>query len=134
MLVCWEKSGRVSSAWGSKWRLLWGLLYETSGRRKLCMVPCRSYHIYGIWRSKEVGKALKSSFGVAMQATRRSKLYGNEGFSLCNTAVLKLYWGLTGYCKLFYRILYTSFLYITAVLPVLYLLRLARPKVAFKVS
>ena len=123
-----------SSTWGSNWRLLWGLFYGTSGRRKLCMVPCRSYHIYGIWRSKEVGKALKSSFEVAMQATRRSKLYGNEGFSLCNTDVLKLYWSFTGYCKLFYRILYTSFPYITAVLPVLNLLRLARPKVPFKVS
>ena len=41
---------------------------------------------------------------------------------------------LTGYCKLLYRIIYTSFPYITAVLPVLYLLRLARPKVPFKVS
>ena len=133
-MVCWGKGGRVSSAWGSKWGLPWGLLCGTSGRRKLCMVPCHRCHIYGIWRSKEVGKVLKSSFGVAMQATRRSKFYGNEGFSLCNTDVLKLYWSLTGYCKLFYRILYTSFPYITAVLPVLYLLRLARPKVPFKVS
>ena len=81
-----------------------------------------------------MGKALKPSFGVAMQAIRRSKFYRNEGFSLCNTHVLKFYWSLTGYCKLFYRILYTSFPYITAVLPVLHLLRLARSKVPFKVS
>ena len=55
------------------------------------MVPCNSCHIYGIWRSKEAGKALKSSFGVPMQATRRDSFYGKEGFSLGNTAVLKLY-------------------------------------------
>ena len=35
------------------------------------MVPC---HIYGIWWSREVGDALKLSFGVTMQATR-----GGEG-------------------------------------------------------
>ena len=55
------------------------------------MVPCNSCHIYGIWRSKEAGKALKSSFGVPMQATMRVNFYGKEEFSLCNTAVLKLY-------------------------------------------
>ena len=27
------------------------------------MVPCHICHIYVIWRSKEVGDALKSSFG-----------------------------------------------------------------------
>ena len=60
------------------------------------MVPCSNCHIYGIWRSKEAEKALKSSFGVAMQAIRRDNFYGKEGFSLCNTAVFKLccksYW------------------------------------------
>ena len=43
------------------------------------MVPCGSCRIYGIWRSKEVGKALKSSFGVTMQAIRRDNFYGKEG-------------------------------------------------------
>ena len=38
-----------------------------------------------------MGKALKLSFGVAMQAIRRNNFYGKEGFSLCNTTVLKLY-------------------------------------------
>ena len=51
-----------------------------------------------------MGKALKSSFGVAMQATRRDNFYGKEGFSLCNTAALKLIVSLTGNCNLFYRI------------------------------
>ena len=135
MLLCLEKEvGELVQPGGASEDCFWGLLYGTSGRRKLCMVPCRSCHIYGNWRRKEVGKALKLSFGVAMQATRTRKLCGNEGFSLCNTAVLKIYWSLTGYCKLFCRILYTSFPYITAVLLILYLLKLARPKVPFRVS
>ena len=70
------------------------------------MHPCHSCHIYGIWRSKEVGDSLKSSFAVAMQATRKENFYwkgggggaGGGGISLGNTAVLKLYcrayWGL----------------------------------------
>ena len=107
LLVCRENVGRASSAWGSKsgqsWG--WGLLCGTSGRRKLCMVPCHSY-TYGIWRRKErkeVGKALKQSFGVEMYAIKRRSFYGKkEAFSLCKTAVLKIF---TGYCKLFYRIL-----------------------------
>ena len=32
--------------------------------------PCHISHIYGIWRSKEVGDALKSLFWVALQTTR----------------------------------------------------------------
>ena len=51
-----------------------------------------------------MGKALKSSFGVAMQATRRDNFYGKEGFSLCNAAAWKLIVSLTGYCKFDYRI------------------------------
>ena len=60
------------------------------------MMPCHSCHIYGIWRSKEVGDALKLSFGVAMQTTRRDNFYGKKGFSLCNATVLKFY------CKLYW--------------------------------
>ena len=52
---------------------------------------CHSCHIYGIWRSKEVGDALKKSFWVVMQATSRDNVFGKEGFSLCNTVVLKHY-------------------------------------------
>ena len=40
-----------------------GLLEGTVGRRKLCMVPCRSCNIYGTWRTGEGGKDLKSSYG-----------------------------------------------------------------------
>ena len=59
LLVRWGKAGRVSSGWRSKWGLPWGLLCETSCWSKLCMVPCHSCHIYGIWRSREVRKVLK---------------------------------------------------------------------------
>ena len=53
------------------------------------MVPCYSY---GIYRRKEVGGTLYSSFGVAMQPTQRGIIFMAKGeFSLCNTAVLKLY-------------------------------------------
>ena len=55
------------------------------------MVPYHISHIYGIWRSKEVVKAVKSLFGVAMQAIRRDNFFGKVVFSLCITAVLKLY-------------------------------------------
>ena len=56
----------------------------TSGRKKLCMVPGHSCHIYGIWISKEMGDALKSSFGVAMQARRKGDIfYGKGGSLLC---------------------------------------------------
>ena len=117
--LCWGKGGRVSSAYRSKWGLLWGLLCGTSGRRKLCMVPCCSCHIYGIWRSKKVEKTLKSWFGVAMQATWRDNFSGKEGSSFCNTAVLKLYSKSYWVLKLYYRIL--PLFPITAVSPVLYL-------------
>ena len=102
---CWGKGGRVSSALGSMWGLLSGLLCETSGRRKLYIVPCHSCYIYGIWSSKEVKKALNLSFAVATQAIRRDNFYRKEGFSLCNTAVWNFTVSFTGYCKLFYRIL-----------------------------
>ena len=50
----------------------------------------------------ELGDALKTSFGLAMQATGGGDeiLMGKGRFSLCNTTVLNL----TGYCKRFYRI------------------------------
>ena len=41
--------------------------------------PCHICHIYRISRSKEVGDALKSSFGVAMQATRGRGNFNGEG-------------------------------------------------------
>ena len=64
------------------------------------MVPYDICDIYGIWRSKEVGDALKSSFGVVIQAKNGGwvSFHSEGGLSLCNTSVLKLYcksyWGL----------------------------------------
>ena len=63
----------------SKRVLPWGLLCGTSGKGILCMVPCHICQIYGIWRSKEVRRTLKSSFGVAMQATRKGTILMGKG-------------------------------------------------------
>ena len=65
------------------------------------MVRCHICHIYGIWRSKEVGDALKPPFGMAMQATSGGgdNFNGEGGWgggALCNNAASKLccksYW------------------------------------------
>ena len=53
LLVCWE----VSLAWGqahSMARLAWG----TWDKRKLCMVPYRSFNIDGIWEGKKGFKVI----------------------------------------------------------------------------
>ena len=58
------------------------------------MVPSHSWHIYEIWRSKEMGDSLKSSFGVAMQATRegaRQFLWRMEVLC-CIETLFKYYW------------------------------------------
>ena len=78
---------------GGMWGLPWGLPYGTSGTKDLSMVPCHSYHIYGIWTSasKKVWGMLKShQLGVAMQITKGGGgSFHREGrFSLCNTVVL----------------------------------------------
>ena len=92
---------------------------------------CHICHIYGICRSKEMGDALKSSFGEATQTTRLDRviLMGKGGLPLCKTAVLKFYCivSLTGYYKRFYKI---HLPYISAVLPVLYLLEICKAKSA----
>ena len=77
------------------------------------MVSFHSFHINGIWTSrskKVVGGALKSSIGVAMQTNASQVLLGTVKFFL-------------GYP---FSLYYCSFI-------VLYLLRLARPQVQFKV-
>ena len=87
------------------WGLLWGLLCGASGRKDLCIVPCHSCHIYGIWtsRSKKVWGMLKShQLGVVMQVTKGGSFDRKGRFSLCNTAVLwNFIASLTGYCKRF---------------------------------
>ena len=50
---------------------------------------------FGIWMSKEVEHALKSPFGLVMQATSEGgdnfDGKGGRRFLLCNNAALKLY-------------------------------------------
>lgn len=60
------------------------------------MMPCHSWHNFGIWRSKEMGDALKLLFKVGMQATNGDIFYGEGGFPLCSNAVLKAC--CTSYC------------------------------------
>ena len=77
------------------------------------MVSFHSFHINGIWtsRSKKVVRgALKSSIGVAMQTNASQVLLGT----------VKIFLGYP------FSLYYCSFI-------VLYLLRLARPQVQFKV-
>ena len=57
---------------------------------------------------------------MAIQATKEDNFYGKRGLSPCDTAILKIY------CKSYWVLLNilhdtTSFHYVTAVLPVLYL-------------
>ena len=119
--------GRGSSAWGSKWVLPWGLLCRTSGKRKLCMVPCHICHIYGIWRRG--GGCLKSSFGRGnMQPIRGRDDFNGEGGLGFSLYVILLCWNfiVTRYCKRFRWILpFPRFL----LFHLLCILRLARPKV-----
>ena len=68
-----------------------GLLCRASDIKDLCMVPCHSFLIYGIWtcRNKKVWGMLKShQLGVVMQVTKRGSFDRKGRSSLCNTAVL----------------------------------------------
>ena len=112
LLVCEREVGELVHP-GVKWGLQWGLLCGTGGRKELCMVSFHSFHINGIWtsRSKKVVRgALKSSIGVAMQTNASQVLLGT----------VKIFVGYP------FSLYYCSFI-------VLYLLRLARPQVQFKV-
>ena len=140
LFLCWGRDGGNSSSGESKWRLPWGLLCETSGRRKLCMIPCHSCYIYRIWRSKEVGGSHNLGWQCKVQGggggggVGGGKFFGDGSFQ----HVILLYWNfivrLAGYCKVFYRIpplfpiLLLFYLFCT------YLSKFARLKVQFKVS
>ena len=118
LLVCEGEVGELVQP-GGMWGLPWGLLCGTSGRKDLCMVPCHSCHIFGIWtsRSKKVWGMLKSNhLGVGMQATKRGVFHREGWFSLCDTAVLwNFIASLTGYI-LWKILLDTSFHYTTLLL------------------
>ena len=102
---------------GGMWGLPWGLLCGTSGRKDLCMVPCHSCHIYGIWisRSKKMWRMIKShQFVVAMQVTKGAPSIGKAG----SPAVLwNFIASLTAYI-LWKNLLDTSFHYTTIALRV----------------
>ena len=74
------------------------------------MVRCHICHIYGIWRSKEVGDALKPPFGMAMQATSGGgdNFNGEGGWRGWGYYVIMLHRNfavsLTGYLKRSHRI------------------------------
>ena len=72
MLECGGRGEGVISVWDWDWGKMRTALSLQSGisrRRKLCMVSVHSCHICRIWTSKEMADALKSLFGVEMQAT-----------------------------------------------------------------
>ena len=107
-LVCKGEVGKLVQP-GGMWGLPRGLLWGTSGRKDLCMVPCHSCHIYEIWasRSKKVWGMLKSHhLRVVMQVTKGGLFSYSEGsFSLCNTVVLwNFIASLIGLCKRFFWI------------------------------
>ena len=77
-------------------------------------------------------KTLKTSFGVAMQTTRRDNFYGKEWFSLPNTTVLNFYYKSYWVLKLYYKH-YLLFLYYCCFPCFVSILRLARPEVLLKI-
>ena len=69
------------------------------------MLPCHSCNIYGVWRSKEVGRCFKAIICGGKESHRWVvALMENEG----SHYVPMLYWNfivnLPGYSKIFYRI------------------------------
>ena len=71
--VGWKLSPIINKRGIGTWSYNIGLLYGTSGTKDLCMVPCHSCHIYGIWTStsKKVWEMLRShQLGMAMQVTK----------------------------------------------------------------
>ena len=87
--------GQRISPWGSKWGLPWGSLCGTSGKGKLCLVPCQVCHIYGIWRSRSEGH-FEIIWGWQCKPQEGSAVLMGKGdgdLTVCNTAVLRLcYW------------------------------------------
>ena len=94
LLVCYERGGRVNSAWeGEKVRTalkfsLWKLVVR--GNITWYLVILVLFMEFG--GAKMWGDALKTLFGVAMEATNEGGgSYGELGFLPRNNVVLKLY-------------------------------------------
>ena len=110
LLVCEGEVGELVQP-GGMWGLPSGLLCGTSGTKDLCMVPCCSCHIYGIWTStsKKVWGCLKLiNWGWQCKSTLGGALFIGKAGShcvilLCFEAFLLVL--LVIYCKRFYWIL-----------------------------
>ena len=100
LLVCEREVGELLQS-GGMWGMPWGLLCGTSGRKELCMMPCHSCNIYGIWtsRSKKVWGILKIiNWGWRYKSQKGDSFHREGRFSLCNSAVLgNFIASLTGY-------------------------------------
>ena len=111
------------------------LICGTSDRKDLCMVPCHSWHIYGIWnsRSKKVWGILKShQLWVVMQVRKWGTLFTGKTprhyviLLYCETLLQIL---LSINCKRFCWIPLFTLYYCCFTC-----LRLAKPRVQLKVS
>ena len=60
-----------------------------AGCRKQCIVLCHCCHIYGTSKSKEMGEHFKVIIWGGKPQKKWTAFMG--GFSLCKTAILKLY-------------------------------------------
>ena len=103
----------------------------TSGRNDLCMVPCHSCHIYGIWtsRSKEVYGMLNWGWRCKSQ---KGGLFskGRQALTMEYCSIMKLY------CKSYWLYAVKDFIgYLFSLYCCCFTcLRLAKPKVQLKVS
>ena len=84
------------------------MLCWDSGRRKLCKVPCHSFHIHGDWESKYVENGFKSSFEVEMQATIGVGSFGVIGVYEISTELRCIYSNFCTYTSLWYKHFYQN--------------------------
>ena len=89
LLVCWKSVWGVNSSLGSKWRLPSVLFLRLVVGRNYAWYLIIVVIFIGFGTAKTWRDALKSLFGIAMQATKEGEFLWGRGFSLCNTAVLK---------------------------------------------
>lgn len=80
-LVCWGREGQLIKPEMQLNSLAKRFARQIGGRKKLCMMPCHSFHVYGTWNSKEVGVGvgLKSSFGGGQDITGEDHFCGGGG-------------------------------------------------------
>ena len=107
LLVCEGEEGELVQPGGMR-GLHSGLLCGTSGTKDLCMVPCRSCHIYGIWTctNKKCGGCLKVvNWGWRCKLQKEGAFFIGKAGSHCVMllyceAFLQVFLGI--YCIRFY--------------------------------